>query len=162
MWKCVGPSGLLMCVCLDETAVELGRLCYSPNCRPETSSFAFVSTATLLHAHIRSDNTVLLLQLPAANSFSRINVRSTISKVLDKWLEFLLKGDFDKPWALMNAVTRARPLASGGAEGHWLAGPSGHHCDVVTLPQSAARSRAHTSCCCLVAQSCPTLCDLLD
>ena len=77
-------------------------------------------------------------------------------------LEFLLKGDFDKPWALMNAVTRARPLASRGAEGHWLAGPSGHHCDVVTLSQSAARSRAHTSCCCLVAQSCPTLCDLLD
>ena len=90
-------------------------------------------------------------------SFSRISVHSTISKVLDKWFRVLIKGDFDKPWALMNAVTRVRLLASGGAEGHWLAGPSDHHCDVVTLPQSAARNRAHTSCCCLVTQLCPTL-----
>ena len=83
-----------MWVCLDETAVELGRLCSFPNCRPKTSSFAFVSTATLLHAHIRSDNTVLLLQLPAADSFSRINVCSTISKVLDKWFRVLIKRGF--------------------------------------------------------------------
>lgn len=29
-----------------------------------------------------------------------------------------------------------RPPASEGAEGHWLAGPSGHHCGMVMLPRA--------------------------
>lgn len=116
--------------------MELGRLCSSLNCRPDTFSFAFVSTDTLLHAHIKSDNTALLLQLLTISPGSMYVLQYPRCGI--NGLEFLLKGDFDKPWALMNVMiteVMVRPPASGGAEGHWLAGPSGHHCGVVMLPR---------------------------
>ena len=143
-----------------EPVLELGRLFLS-----EQQAWHFQLCSCLyscpLHAHIKSDNAVLLLQLPAADNFSRINVCSTISKVLDKWFQVPTQRGFQQSLSTDERCHQSEASCLWRGRGTlacrpvwpplWQDGP-----------QSAARSRAHTSCCCLVAQSCPTLCDPMD
>lgn len=93
--------------------------------QPDTFSFAFVSTATPLHPHIKVAATILLLQLLGADNFSGNNTRSAIFEVLGKWFNVPTEREFlQTPGTDVSEQSDARlvPL-EGGAEGHWCTHP---------------------------------------
>ena len=129
MWKCVGPSGLPMRVCSRRACLGAGQAVFLSQQQAWHFQFCFCLYNHPLHAHIKSDDTVLLLQLPAADNFSRINVRSTTSKVLDKWFRVPTKREFQQSLSTDERCHLSEASCLWGAEGHWLVGPSDHHCD---------------------------------
>lgn len=105
--------------------------------QPDTFSFAFVSTATPLHPHIKVAATILLLQLLGADNFSGNNTRSAVFEVLGKWFnvpterEFLQTPGTDEP---RSRATHALCLWREGLRGTGAHTPSEHHCDAMMLP----------------------------
>ena len=162
MWKCVGPRGLLMWVCSRWDCRGAGQAVFLSDLQAWHFQFCFC-----LYRHPSActhQKWQCCSASSAADNFSRINVRSTISKVRDKWFRVLIKRGF------------RQTLSTDECQDHWGDGEASClwrgrgtlACRPVWPPlwhgdaaQSAARSRAHTSCC-LVAQLCPTLCDPLD